>query len=121
MYRKLRNHFRNLIEESKSNSERMWSSIKKVLPTNATQELTNLVYKSKSYFTAVDIAAIFNLLHFSNVGHKLGKAFGCVKKVALPQPCNIVTKFDLKPVSIRNLSMINYVILKGTRLLDLII
>jgi predicted metal-dependent RNase len=76
-----------------------------------------LVYKSKSYFTAVDIAAIFNL-HFSNVGHKLGKAFGCVKKVVLPQPYNIVTKFDLY---LRNLFMINYVILKGTRLLDLII
>ncbi len=92
------NHFCNLIKESKSDSEWMWSFITKVLPTIVTQELTNLVYKSKSYSTAVDIAAICNL-HFSNVGYKLSKAFGCVKKVVLPQPCNIVTKFDLKPVS----------------------
>ena len=44
------------------------------------------------------MASVFNK-HFSNIGHKLSKVFGHVKKVVLPQPCTD-TRFELKPIPV---------------------
>jgi hypothetical protein len=111
MYRKLRNYanreekhlkskyFCNLIEESKSDSQKMWSTIKKVLPTNVTQqEVSSVMYNNKTYTNDKDIASVFNK-HFSSIGHKLSKVFGHVKKVVLLYPCTD-TRFELKPIPV---------------------
>lgn len=90
-------YFCKLIEESKSDSQKMWSTIKKVIPAKATQqEISSVVYNNKTYSNAKDIATFLNK-HFSSIGHKLSKVFGRVKKVVLPQ-ARTDTRFELKPI-----------------------
>ena len=125
MYRKLRNYanreekhlkskyFCNLIEESKSDSQKMWSTIKKVLPTNVTQqEVSSVMYNNKTYTNDKDIASVFNK-HFSSIGHKL-------TIVVLLHPCTD-TRFELKPIPVDFVyDRLRDAVLKRIRLLALI-
>ena len=52
-------YFLSLIEDSKTDSQKMWSAVKKVFSNNVTQqEIPTVVYKSKTYTDAKDIASI---------------------------------------------------------------
>ena len=81
-------------EDSKTDSQKMWSALKKVLPNNVTQhEIPTVVYNSKMYTNAKDFTSILNK-YFSSIDHTLSKVFGRVRKIVLPQ-----IFAELKPVS----------------------
>ena len=91
-------YFFSLIEDSKTDSQKMWRVIKKVLSNNVTQqEIPTVVYKRKTYTDAKDIASILDIYFFSS-SHTLSKESGRVRKFVLPQICTD-TRLELKPLS----------------------
>ena len=109
MYKKLRNysnhedrrlkseHFRNLIEENKSDSNQMWKALKQTLPSKNCSEVKAIKVKKKIFHHPREIAEALNK-HFSTIGQKLANAMCPSGEEVLVEPKS-KSKFSLNHVS----------------------
>ena len=109
MYKKLRNysnhedrrlkseHFRNLIEENKSDSNQMWKALKQTLPSKNCSEVKAIKVKKKFFHHPREIAEALNK-HFSTIGQKLANAMCPSSEEVLVEPTS-KSKFSLNHVS----------------------
>ena len=86
MYKKLRNYanreerqlkstyFCNLIDDSKSDSSRMWKALKQVLPSKDVKEVQGIKSKKRVFTKPGDIAQTLNK-HVSTIRQKLARDF----------------------------------------------
>ena len=97
MYKKLRNysnhkdrclkleHFRNLIKENKSDSNKMWKALKQMLPSRNCSEVKAIKVKKTFLRHPREIAEVLNK-HFSMIGQKLANAICSSGEKVLVEP-----------------------------------
>ena len=97
MYKKLRNysnhedqrlkseHFRNLIEENKSDSNKMWKAFKQTLPSRNCSEVKAIKLKKTFLLHPREIAEALNK-HFSTIRQKLANAICFSGEEVLVEP-----------------------------------
>ena len=94
------NYYCNLINDSMSNSEEMWKSLKQVLPgSKDSKQITSISISGKVYKKCEEIAEALNK-HFSTIGEKLARRFGSVLCESDDFPLKTGLSFSLQPVTV---------------------